>query len=343
MDNRNFFSETFIKDLLIIDSILKTDHETPKTARQIQGEVEKKWNRFFPNDPLKKNTSLQTIHRHVQNMNLLKGLYDIKLHEDNRLGYYNTKHLLTPSEVAVIGAAIYNITSLTDDEKKIIFNKMKSATTGDGGSIAYGFERQLNLENSPRREFSKGILSKVERICKAIVEGKKITFNFKPNDNLSDERKITASPYCIVERDNEIFLTAKVDSSPKPIDFRLTFISKIEIQTEDFKSDRKFSIARHLSGITKDAPQIELRISFPESLIENVLKHFEKNKKSQCRLIRRDVSDDSPRRFGITILVGEDEQLYEWLRQHCDKVKINFPDNVRKKLKDQLSKALSTL
>lgn len=343
MDNRNFFSETFIKDLLIIESLIRTDYESPKTARQIQGEVEKKWNRFFPNDPLKKNTSLQTIHRHVQNMNLLKGLYDIKRHEDNRLGYYNTKHLLTPAEVAVIGAAIYNISSLTDDEKKIIFNKMKSVTTADGGSIAYGFERQLSLENNPQKKFSKVILPKIERICKAIVEGKKITFNFKPNDNLADERKITASPYSIVEKDNEIFLTAKVDSSPKPIDFRLTFMSKIEILAEDFNSDRKFSIARHLSGINKDATQIELRISFPESLIENVLKHFEKNKKSSCRPIRRDVSDDSPRRFGITILVGEDERLYQWLRQHCDKVRIISPDNVKQSLKDQLLKALSTL
>lgn len=343
MDNRNFFSETFIKDLLIIESLIRTDYESPKTASQIQGEIEKKWNRFFPNDPLEKNTSVLTIQRHVQNMNLLRGLYDIKKREDNRLGYYNTKHLLKPAEVAVIGAAIYNITSLTDDEKKIIFNKMKSVTTVDGGSIAYDFERQLSLENNPQKKFSKVILPKIERICKAIVEGKKITFNFKPNDNLADERKITASPYSIIEKNNEIFLTAKVDSSPKPIDFRLTFMSKIEILAEDFNPDKKFSIARHLSGINNDAPQIELRISFPESLIENVLKHFEKNKKSPCIPIKRDVSDDSPRQFRIKISVSEDEQLYQWLRQHCDKVKVISPDNVKQSLKEQLSKALSTL
>jgi predicted DNA-binding transcriptional regulator YafY len=341
MDNQKFFSETFIKDLLIIESLIRTDYESPKTARKIQDDVEKQWNRLFPNEPLEKNTGLKTIHKHVRDMNLLRGLYNIKARTDNKLGYYNTKHLLTPAEVAVIGAAIYNITSLTDDEKKIIFNEIKSATNNAGYSIAYGFERQLSLENNPQKKFSKVILPKIERICKAIVEGKKITFNLKRNGITDEESQVTASPYSILEKDNEIFLTAKVDSSPKPIDFRLTFMSKIEILAEDFNSDKKFSIARHLSGINKDATQIELRISFPESLIESVYKRFDKNKKSVCRPNGKKIKDEY--QYVITITVGEDENLYQWLRQHCDKVKVISPDNVKQSLKEQLSKALSTL
>lgn len=341
MDNQKFFSETFIKDLLVIESLIRTDYESPKTARQIQDDVEKQWKRLFPNEPLEKNTSLKTIHKHVRDMNLLRGLYNIKAHADNKLGYYNTKHLLTPAEVAVIGAAIYNITSLTDDEKKILFNKMKSVTTADGGSIAYGFERQLSLENNPQKKFSKVILPKIERICKAIVEGKKITFNLKRNGITDEESQVTASPYSIIEKDNEIFLTAKIDGSPKPIDFRLTFMSKIEIQDEGFQSDKKFSIARHQAGVIKEAPQIELNISFPESFIETAVKQFNKNDMKRFRPNGEKMNDEH--QFRLTVSVVEDERLYQWLRQHCDKVKVISPDNVKQSLKEQLSKALSTL
>ena len=341
MDNQKFFSETFIKDLLIIESLIRTDYESPKTARQIQDDVEKQWKRLFTNEPLEKNTSLKTIHKHVRDMNLLRGLYNIKAHADNKLGYYNTKHLLTPAETAVICAAVYNVSSLTDDEKKTLFNKIKPATNNASYSIACSFERQLNPKDNPQRKFSKTILPKIERICKAIVEGKKITFNLKRNGITDEESQVTASPYTILEKDNEIFLTAKIDGSPKPTDFRLTFMSKIEIQDEGFQSDKKFSIARHQAGVIKDAPQIELNISFPESFIETAVKQFNKNDMKRFRPNGEKMNDEH--QFRLTVSVVEDERLYQWLRQHCDKVRIISPNNVRKKLKKQFLKALSTL
>ena len=99
-------ADKFIKHILMLESLKKSDYESPKTARQIQREVEQTWKKLFPNEPADKPLSLQTIHRHVKAVEL-SGLYKIKRHEDNKRGYYNAGHLLSTADVSVLGAAVY--------------------------------------------------------------------------------------------------------------------------------------------------------------------------------------------------------------------------------------------
>ncbi len=332
-ERKFFYSKNFIKTLLIIEALGKSYHEAPKTSRQILREVKKAWEKIFPDAPLKessdKNLVTATISRHVHDMNL-SGLYDIRVHDDTKLGYYNASPLFTTAEAALLGATLYNITAIGADEKKNLFGKIKTATDIDGGSIVYGFERQLNRK--PQRK-TQGNLYKVNTICKAIVEGKKISFHLKRNRITADDRQITASPYLVVEKDSELFLTARVDGSATPTDFNLTLISKIRILDEDFQSTK--------SAVKETAPPIELKITFPESLIESVVKQFKQNKMVAFAPTGEKISGEC--QFRVTISVGEDERLYQWLRQHCGKVKINSPHNVKDKLRAQLTKALLVL
>ena len=92
MNGKLFYSKNFIKNLLIVEALQKTDRETPKTSRKILQEVERSWKKLFPNEPLdessKKKMIPATISRHVFDMNQSE-LYKICLHEDNKRGYYN--------------------------------------------------------------------------------------------------------------------------------------------------------------------------------------------------------------------------------------------------------------
>ena len=139
------------------------------------------------------------------------------------------------------------------------------------------------------------------------------------------------SPYLVVEKDSELFLTAKVDGSATPDDFNLSLMSNIKILNEEFQSSK--------SAIKENAPPIELKITFPESLIESVFRQFKQNKMLSFAPTGEKISGEC--QFRVTISVGEDES--QWLRQHCGKVKINAPHNVKDKLKAQLAKALSVL
>ncbi|MBR4641856.1 MAG: WYL domain-containing protein [Selenomonadaceae bacterium] len=337
MTGKLFYSKNFIKNLLIVEALQKTDRETPKTSRQILQEVERRWKKLFRNKPLdessKKKMIPATISRHVFDMNQ-SGLYKICLHEDNKKGYYNANRLLTTAEVGVISAAIYGM-SLSVDEKKILLEKIKSVTDTDGSSIVSGFERQMKLE-------PKGIqpsLQKIQIINKAIVESKKITFYNRQDRLIDDWEKVTASPQILFLKDDELYLTAKVENVRQ--DFKIKLIKHIEIQDEKFQSEKNFSLRRHLSGVNENAPIIELKISFPQSFIEKIFEHFKR--KRIVSFAPNGNFSEGERQFRATIFLNEDEKLYEFLRSHCDKIKIFSPKCIKEKLNAQLSKALKLI
>lgn len=330
-------ADNFIKHVLMIESLKKSSHEAPKTARQIQGEVEREWKKLFPNEPADKPMSLLTIHRQVKAIRA-SGLYKIKNHEDNKLGYYNAEHLLSTADVAVLSAAVYQMASLTIEEKNRILSRLKAATDTDGGSIVYSFEQQIRIDDKPnvRRQPS---LPKIKSICRAIVEGKTINFYLRQDSAINDGKKVTASPEFVIRKDDELYLTARVDGLRK--DFKIALMSNIEIQEEEFQTEKNFSLRRHLSGSVEDSPPIDLKLSFPESFIENVVERFGLNRIKS--LAPNGYVEGGENQFRVTVRIGENEGLYRWLRQNCNKVKVTCPNGVKDKLKDQLSRALGGL
>ncbi len=330
-------ADNFIKHILMVESLKKSSHEAPKTAKQIQGEVERRWKEFFPNEPANKPMSLLTIHRQVKAIRA-SGLYQIKNHEDNKRGYYNAEHVLSTAEAAILSAAVYQMASLTVDEKNRILARLKSATDTDGSSIIYSFERQIRLEGKPNGRHQPS-LPKIKSICRAIVEGKTINFYLRQDSVVDDGQNVIASPEFIIRKDNELYLVASVDGSQK--DFKIALMSNIEIREEGFQSEKRFSLKRHLSGSVEGTPLIDLKLSFPESFIENVVERFGLNQ--IIGLAPNGRVEGGENQFRVTIRIGENEGLYRWLRQHCNKVKVTCPDGVRDNLKEQLSKALDRL
>ena len=330
-------ADNFIKHILMVESLRQSSHEALKTARQIQSDVEREWKKIFPNEPADKPMSLLTIHRQVKAIRA-SGLYQIKNHEDNKLGYYNAEHVLSTADVAVLGAAIYQMASLTIDEKNRILSRLKSATDTDGGSIVYSFERQIRFEDKPNVR-QKPSLPKIKSICRAIVEGKTINFYLRQDSAIDDGQNVSASPEFIIRKGDELYLTASVDGSQK--DFKIALMSNIEIRDEEFQTEKNFSLRRHLSGSVEGAPPIDLKLSFPESFIENVVERFGLNRIKSLAPNGR--VEGGENQFRVTVRIGESEGLYRWLRQNCNKVKVTCPDGVRDNLKAQLSKALGRL
>lgn len=347
MSNKNFYSKTFVRDLMIIDAIVHSDFENPKTGKQILDEAETRLKRIFPNSPFDKTDAKKsvtaTISRHVSDMNQ-SGLFRIETHRDNRLGYFNACHLFTAAEATLLASAIYRTRSLSDDETQKIFDKIKSATTLEGQAIIYGFERQIKKFDAPRRKNPYKIFSVIKNICRAIIDGKKISFNLRPHNvtkNIS--QKVTACPQFIVWDSNEVFLTATVDDATK--NFKVALMSAVKILDEEFRATKNFSLDKHLSEniFMSDAvdDKIELKISFPESFVDTVTAQFGCGR--ILSLAPNGKFFDGERAFRATIFATENNGLYRWLRANCDKIRIIAPANVIIKLKEQLALALTTL
>lgn len=337
-DSKLFYSKLFYKDLLIIEALRKSDKEAPKTTQQILGEVETQFKKFFPDETISEKTA--TISRHVHDMNQSK-LYHIEVHKDNKRGYYNAGQILATEAACVIGAAIYQNASLTVDEKKSLLSKIKSATDIDGGSIILIFEKSLKAEEGLSGKDSQGLLPKIKTICKAIVESKKLTFNLRHDRITTESKQVTASPYFVFEKDNELFLAAKVGGSTKLSDFKVALMSNFEFHKENFESDKTFSLSQHFKGNSKDAPKVELKISFPESFIEKVIEQFGRNRIKRFAPIRKLV--DGQYQYHATLSANESDGLYQWLRQNCNQIQVHSPISVKTNLKEQLKKALSIL
>lgn len=327
-EKKSFYSKTFVTDLLIIHALKNSDHESPKTAQQIFREVELERKKFFPSEPAtvprKKNSVTATIYRHIRDMNQ-SGLYKIVVHEDNKRGYYNAGQIFSTAETAAIVAALYQ-TSLSAEEKQKLFDKLKTVTDTDGGSIVYSFKRLMNFKDTDKNSPT---LSKIQTICQGIVEGKKISFRLRSNIPNSKQMQVTASPHFIIAKSNELFLTATVGGAPQ--DFKLNLMSDIEICNEDFQADKNISPTEKTDN---GAPSVKLWVTFPESLAETVANRFgevnvtfsTQNGNISARIHTKDNAD-----------------LYGWLRSHCDKVKILTPTSVKNKLRTQLANILKSL
>ena len=98
----------FVRDLLFLDIMLSTSFTNPKNSKEINSELEKRWQEIFPDEPFPK-MGAKTIINHVADMRKSK-LYDIRHCDNTRLGYYNEgagKILLTSAEAIIIMAALY--------------------------------------------------------------------------------------------------------------------------------------------------------------------------------------------------------------------------------------------
>lgn len=226
-------SKTFIKDLLIIDALQNTDINNPKTAREIIREVEERLYELFPEDfPKSEDNELKvtaTVSRHVHDMNLLKELYKIEIHRDNKLGYYNANEgkefIFTPAEFALIAVALYRTPSISTEETKRIIKKFKSiiGTTGEMFSYAI-LDEQIKFWQGIRRKTHREILPIISTLLRAIIEERRISFNMyersfrykdeevplrkKRNTTKGSAQLYEVSPYFLAWEDDECYLIA---------------------------------------------------------------------------------------------------------------------------------------
>jgi len=389
----------FVRDLLFIDIIQSTSLANPKNSKEINAELEKRWQEIFPNETFQK-MGAKTIINHVADMRKSK-LYDIRHCDNTRLGYYNEgigKILLTAAESVIITAALYRSPSISVGELEKILQKIEVTTESEGAAYFYFLKRQIKKFDSSRKTKHK-ILPIVNEIWKNIMERepKKIQFNYCVHDSeierpiLREKNqavKFIVSPYFFAWENDELYLIANADSNYNFLHFKVSLIENLKIldenarpiremndyifyklgekfsemndyEIDEYREDLKNSRERDRGGVTLNFPldrylkehiylsdgdnlPTKIEILFREDIKEIILTRFGLNERE---LNIKPIGEfwQNQKIFSATLTAQENDGLYQFLMQFCDRIKIISPEKIRVNLKKKLLSGLKML
>ena len=240
----------------------KTNYHNPKTSGDINDEIKEIWNKLFPDEEFK-DMSKAAISRHIRDMNA-SGLYNIKTHDDNRLGYYDSgdkKGIFNSEEAIIIAAALYRSPSISSEETQNILKKFLNLVGMLGSTYVY-FLYQQTKQWKGLRKTPRNILPIVKKIYSAIYSNKKLLFKYYENsdnntssmnflrDNKNRIIKYKVSPYFLIWESDECYLVAnnpQEDLSKKSQlnQYKISLIGDIEILDEESLPIRKIVDYKH--------------------------------------------------------------------------------------------------
>lgn len=361
----------FIRDLLFLDVITSTSLSEPKNSREVNCQVEKRWLELFPDDPYPK-MGLKTIIKHISDMKT-SGLYNIKVHPNNKRGYYNAgeeKSATTPeevkffdiAEVILIATALYRSPDVSAYTLRRIMNCLENLVEVEGASYFLFLKRHMKRWGTPRKTTC-DIRSTINKLWKNLTDNiipKKVKFSY-------GNVKYIVSPYFFSWENDELYLIAGTagqhlrnfkivaiedlilldeDAAPirKTADY-LNYVSNEDFSgrdrgglTIDFPLDRY--IREHLYMSSSDTLPIEIEIYFRADVKAMILTRFGLIEENICPV---DETWDGQKVFSTIITAQENDGLYQWLMQFGDKVKVIAPKTVRDNLRQRFHKALNLL
>lgn len=349
-----------MRDLLFLEVIKSTSFATPKNSNQINEELERKWVELFPDVPFPK-MGLKTIINHIADMKASR-LYDVRVHDNTRLGYYNVpvemdmpayrKKLLNIAEVIVITTALFRSPTVSPKFFQRVLEHLESFVDIDGETYLFFLKQQIRRWD-PIRKTDRDIFHVVSRIWDILMTRGTVSHKMKFR-YLVDNTCHIVSPYFFAWDSDEFYLIAHEENFGYK-HFKVAFIDNVCLSEEytkfirdteeyaQYASNRRDSgglaIGFHLDKYACDhvylsdgttAP-IDITIRFRSALKNTVLTRF--GMELETYAAENDYCS-------ATITAQENDGLYQWLMQFGDKIRVVSPDSVREKLKQRLLKAL---
>ena len=365
----------FIRDLLFLDVITSTSLSEPKNSREVNCEVEKRWLELFPDDPYPK-MGLKTIIKHISDMKT-SGLYNIKVHPNNKRGYYNAGEENSekpPSpdevqsfdiaEVILIATALYRSPDVSAYTLRRIMNCLENLVEVEGASYFLFLKRHMKKWGTPRKTTC-DIRSTINKLWKNLTDNiipKKVKFSY-------GNVKYIVSPYFFSWENDELYLIAGtagqhlrnfkivaiedlmlLDEDATPIRKTADYLNYVPNEdfsgrdrgglTIDFPLDRYIREHLYMSSSDTDTLPIEIEIYFRADVKAMILTRFGLIEENICP---SDETWNGQKVFSTIITAQENDGLYQWLMQFGDRVKVIAPKTIRDNLRQRFHKALNLL
>ena len=349
-----------MRDLLFLEVIKSTNFSAPKNSTQINEELERRWGELFPDVPFPK-MGLKTIINHIADMKA-SGLYDVRVHDNTRLGYYNVppetdkpvyrKNLFDIAEIVVITTALFRSPTVSQEFLQRIMKHLEAFANIDGETYLFFLKRQIKLWGTTRKT-RRDIFPVVSRIWDILMTRGTVSHQIKFL-YLADDIYHTVSPYFFVWESDELYLIAHEENFGFK-HFKVVLIENVGLSEKytTFIQDTE----EYAHYVSNGSDRGGLAIGFP--LDKYTCEHVYMSDGNTAPIditirFRTDFKDTVLTRFGTdleicaaeddycnaTITAQENDGLYQWLMQFGDKICVVSPDNVREKLKQKLLAAL---
>lgn len=307
-----------LKLLHILDILKETDELHPITANQIIIELTR-----YGIEAERKSV-LRDISA------LVDYGYDILLHADNKLGYYMASRTFEDWELKVLCDAAIGAKFLTEDNSRMLFDKVCSLASSDGRKML----RSVTPVPSAVKIGSPLVKISIDITLKAIRRNKKIKFKYTAiGADLEAHYKRDGSfycvnPYALIWRQDNYYLIGNFDRYDDLSLYRLDRIRDMEITEEVMKpldtilgsnADLKLKeyIAKNVYNYIGEPVRLVLQTT--EDLMDDLVDYFGENirvtKKGDC--IRAEVS------------VLKSSGLFFWLLQYGQYVTLLEPEEMR--------------
>jgi predicted DNA-binding transcriptional regulator YafY len=253
--------------------------------------------------------------------------------------YYLGERLFNDEELKIIADAVASSKYLTIKRSNELIKKLQTMTS-DFKSPA--LKRSITVENRTKAS-NDSVYATVDKLQEAILSDREVQFTYSEytfaEDGASGDRKKQGrhdvkrivSPYQLVWDGDCYRLICRCAGLDKVCSYRIDRISEISVLQSERRSlseDEEQELRRLKSGVHSEGETVEMRISFDNSLIEEVMTRF-----GEKIYVRR----ESPATFYADITTELSDDFLGWLFKLGGKAKILSPEYAADAVKDRLA------
>jgi predicted DNA-binding transcriptional regulator YafY len=268
--------------------------------------------------------------------------YDIRVHPDNKKGYYLAAREFENWELKILMDAIASSKFLTDGDIAAITLKLRGMASTESGKLL----SRVTPVNSRIRQDNPHVKDFIEQFLIAIRHHKKVTFQYTvTNRNLKKELRwdgyfYVVNPYALTWKDEHYYLIGNMDKYDNLGYFRLDRMTNLSIMPETAKDPAVIlgenpsqRIDEYVSTAVycHTGDKINLRLFCQYGMEDEICDYF------GTGLFHINREDG----FECHIRVMNSRGLIYWLMQHGEKVRVLEPACVKTELIDTLKSTLS--
>ncbi len=264
--------------------------------------------------------------------------YDI--HKE-QVGVYLGEREFDETQIKFLIDAIYSSKTITGEQAKEISKKLYSSLSKYQRKDYSYIHKSTEITRTTNKEF----FYNIDIITEAIKSNKKIRFNYLDYDEkgkLIEARNgyfYEVSPYYLVNNFGRYYLICNTDKYDDHSNFRLDYISNIELTDNDIKSienvktlGKNFNINKHINDHVYmfGGKIITAKILIKKNYgIKYIIDWFGKNATLKNE-------DDK-----LYAYIKTDDRAFKyWALQYCEEFKVIEPEHLRKELLDHAKEML---
>ncbi len=264
--------------------------------------------------------------------------YDI--HKE-QVGVYLGEREFDETQIKFLIDAIYSSKTITGEQAKEISKKLYSSLSKYQRKDYSYIHKSTEITRTTNKEF----FYNIDIITEAIKSNKKIRFNYLDYDEkgkLTEARNgyfYEVSPYYLVNNFGRYYLICNTDKYDDHSNFRLDYISNIELTDNDIKPiddvktlGKNFNITKHINDHVYmfGGKIITAKILIKKNYgIKYIIDWFGKNATLKNE-------DDK-----LYAYIKTDDRVFKyWALQYCEEFKVIEPEHLRKELLDHAKEML---